>query len=208
MIISVITPPASEPVTLAEAKLAARIEVTTDDSLVSSLITGARVYAETYTRSTFINTTLQLSLEGFPWNGPFNFPYASLERYPGTSGRLYLWRPPVSSVTSIQYVDNYGALQTLDPSMYQVQTGFKGIIAPAYGTVYPNVRQEFNSVLVTYVAGYGPDASLVPEGIKTAIKLMVSFWYNNRDAASSGSMSKVPFGVDEILGSYVVGGYI
>jgi hypothetical protein len=53
---------------------------------------------------------------------------------------LQVDNPNLISVASIQYVDPTGTVQTLDPSMYQVEPGAPGRIHPAYGKSWPAVR--------------------------------------------------------------------
>src|SRR5215469_16680870 len=63
---SLVTPPAVEPVLLADAKGQARIDTTDDDTLVTNLITGARQWAERYTGRAFITQTWQMALDLWP----------------------------------------------------------------------------------------------------------------------------------------------
>lgn len=62
--LSLITPPASEPVSLADAYDSARV-TTPDDALMTSLITAAREFAETYTRRQFVTATWLYALDAF-----------------------------------------------------------------------------------------------------------------------------------------------
>jgi len=66
MSLTIVTPPAEEPVTLTEAKNHLRVDLSDDDSLISALIVAAREHAEAITRRAFITQTLKLSLDAFP----------------------------------------------------------------------------------------------------------------------------------------------
>lgn len=83
---SVLASPASEPVSLNEAKLWLRVDNSDEDSLIAELIATARESAEIYTRRSFISQTLQLTLDAFPYartriigEGVFQLPKSAVE---------------------------------------------------------------------------------------------------------------------------------
>lgn len=156
--------PATEPITTAEAKTYCRVDVSTHDTLIGLLVTAARQQAEARLRRQIVTATWKLRLDAFPiGSDPIEVP-----------------RPPLSSVSSIAYVDTDGATQTWSSSEYQVDAyTHPGRIVPAYGYSYPATRPQMNAVTVTFVAGYGAAAS-VPELLKTALKAMVCDWFENR----------------------------
>ena len=63
---SVTTEPTTEPVSLAEAKLFARIDTVDDDALVTALIIAARQNVEGQTGRTFITTARLATLDFMP----------------------------------------------------------------------------------------------------------------------------------------------
>ena len=67
----------TEPVTLQEAKDWCRIDVTDDDSLITSLITAARIMCEHYANLSFINRTVTAKIKN--GLGCFNPPYGPLK---------------------------------------------------------------------------------------------------------------------------------
>lgn len=210
MNLTVLTPPAVEPVTVAEAKVAARINFDDDDNdaNIVEMITTARQTCETITRRAFITTTFMYSLDRLPLVYPYGmYPFYSLERLPiGTWGRIHLPRPPLQEVTSFTYVDTLGTRQTLDPSQYTVRSGgnLEGQITPAYGLLYPTARVQLDSVEITYRGGYGDDPSDVPAGIKQAIKLLVrqAYW-----AQADESVDATMTAVKRLLAPYQWGAY-
>lgn len=178
--------PASEPVTLAEAKAWLRLEIPDDDDLVAALITAAREYAETVTGRALVSQTWRLTLDAFPADG----------------GGIILPLPPLQSVSSVVYVDGNGDSQTLATTEYAVDTQRQpGWIVPAYGKIWPVTRGQANAVQITFVAGYGT-ASAVPVAIKTAIKLLLANWYENREMVGQGSP-----GADALLAAFWAGDY-
>jgi uncharacterized phiE125 gp8 family phage protein len=113
----------------------------------------------------------------------------------------------VQSVSSVTYVDEAGATQTLASSGYQVDvTSLPPRVTPAYGAYWPAARgTTYQAVRVTFVAGYGL-AAAVPDALKAAIKLLTSHWYENREAAGAG-WEELPLGVRSLAYQFWTGDY-
>lgn len=175
--LSLTSAPASEPVTLTEAKAHLRETGTGQDTLITSLITAARRWCEQYQQRAYITQTYTLKLDGFPCEPE------------GITGPVILLpKPPLVSVTSITYVDGDGASQTVSASDYVVQTDTTpGQIALAYDDTWPVTRAQENAVTVVYVAGYGA-AAAVPETVKAAIKLVLADLYRVRETSIIGTI--------------------
>ena len=225
-IVTLVTAPSVEPVTLAEAKLHVRqaSDFTADDALITSLITAARRVCEVWESRSYVNTTWDMVDYGFPVGGGY---YSRLLRqsyaastlssrptFPGflptNTGTLILPRAPVASVTSITYVDGSGNTQTLDSSNYRFVAGSPGRIDPAYGKIWPLTQPVIGAITVRFVAGYGADASSVPENVKAAIKLLVCHWYENRESVVVGSglvVHELPNAVEHLLSPESWGSY-
>lgn len=160
--------PASEPLTLTEAKSHLRVEsgVTADDTYITGLITSVRQEVETYCNRALITQTVQEIYDTFP---------ASSDTH------LRLTLNPVQSVSSITYETASGT-QTWDSANYSIDTiSEPARIYPVYGQNWPTALDQPGSVKVTYVAGYGDDAADVPEVIKDAMKLILGDLYEHRE---------------------------
>ena len=179
-----LTPPAAEPLTLAEAKLQLQLEdsFTDDDELISGFIGTAREMAEHITGRALITQQWRYSVD--------TFPVDSLE----------LPLPKLQSVQAVSYLDNNGTRQTLANTEYDVITDeLVGRIIPAYGKSWPSCREHPGSVRVDYTCGYGA-ASDVPFSIKQWMKLMVRAADDNRSAIVAGqSLLDIPLSFSDVL---------
>ena len=179
-----VTPPASEPVSLAEAKLHLKIETadTEDDAIVSALIASAREYAEFRTRRQLVTATWKLVLDEFP-------------------SEIELPKPTLQSVSSVKYTDTDGTQQTLAASKYKVDAiSEPARIEPAFGLSWPSTRDEFNAVVVRIVTGYGDAGSDVPEVVREAMKRLIAYWFQNRGDVVTGQVpSELAVKVDALL---------
>jgi len=182
---TVITQPAAEPVTLAEARTQTRVDQTTEDSYLTALITVARQLTENATSRSLISQTRSLVLDGFP-------------------PCIHLPHGPVQSVTSIIYIDSAGASQTLPGALYQTDlTSVIPRIVVAPGQSWPTVQtQRLNPVTVRYVAGFGSAGADVPSPLRQAMLLLISHLYDQRAQTSVVELYDTPFGYDALIASY------
>jgi hypothetical protein len=219
-VLTVVTPPASEPVDLATAKGHLRVTIGDDDSYISALIGAARWKCESYLNRSFITTAWLQTLDGFPGQfsrfspalgsfsqGSYGYGMGALYGYiperllAGTAEPIVIPKARLIAVSSITHVDGGGATQTLSPSLYSVEPGDGGRISPAYNTAWPQGRVYPGSVQIALTMGYGPDASDVPPTIKQAILLYVGMLYENREAAAEIEIRELPMGVKWLLAS-------
>lgn len=174
--------PASEPVSLDEAKLHLRMDGDDEDDFIAGLLAAAREYFEETTRRSLISQTWRLSLGEWP-------------------DEIELPKPPLQSVTSITYKDDSGAQTTLNSSVYLVDTDSEpGRIVLASGQSWPSgTLYPVNPIQVTYVAGYGDEGAAVPERMKQAIKLLLGHWYENREDTITATIKNIPMGVESLI---------
>ena len=191
-IASLVTGPAVEPLTLSECKQFLRVDHASDDTLISAMQVSAREWVETYTRRALCTQTVDLKYAGWPVQyGPLVVPYA-----------------PLQSVTSITYIDQDEATQTLAASQYVVRAqagprAGRGTIEIADGVTLPTLStQPDRPVTVRAVVGYG-SAPQVPDGIKSAIYLLLGDLYEQRQETITGTIvQSTRFTVERLLGPY------
>jgi uncharacterized phiE125 gp8 family phage protein len=181
------TPPATEPISLAEAKLHLRVDHADEDGLIGALIAVARQAAEDRLQRTLITSTWQQVLDGFP----------------ACSASIALSMPPVIGVSSLQYRDADGTLQTLDAAAYQVATHHEPAQLLPVGAWPATQAGRVGTVTVTYTAGYGATAASVPGPIKQWLLLAIGDMYERR--IRSAERPAVPQGfADGLLDTYRV----
>ena len=191
------TGPAVEPLTVAEAKLHLRVDISDDDAYIGTLITAAREWVENYLDRTLITTQLILRAAEFP------------------TEELELPRPPmVASGTATAVVVTYTLADTttatLSTALYRVdRTSTPGNVAPVINGTWPSdVIEDANAVAVTYWAGYGPTSASVPATIRHAMLMLIGHWYDRRSAVLTGTISKaIEFAVESLLASNNWGQY-
>ncbi len=174
-----------EPVLIAEMQEHLRVDSDDENDLIEALITTARVTLEHWTRRQFITATKNLYLAAF--TAEIRVPY-----------------PPLQSVAAITYTDTGGAEQTLASSVYTVDTNHDpGRIVEAYSQNWPATRAIINAVNIEYVAGYGSAGTDVPEPLRSAMKLLVATWFENRESVVIGTIvSVLPQAVDALIFPY------
>lgn len=171
--------PTAEPITLAEAKLHLRYDLSTEDDAISECIQAAREEAEQLTGRAIGEQTMVLKLDHFP-------------------AEILLERPPLISVDSVQYLDAAGALQTIDNGDYSVdERNTESWIVPAYGFYWPATYPAANAVTVTFRGGYETCPALIKRWMYTRIGVL----FEVRESASERPAIDMPW-VERLLDRY------
>jgi len=166
MRLKLITAPTIQPVTKAEAKAHLRIDTTTEDDFIDTLIKAATNFAEEYTYRQFITATYEQYMDDFP----------------DGSTAIKLEKPKLQSITSITYIDTAGATQTWTSTLYEADIKSDiGKVRPVSGESYPSTDDIYNAVTIKFKAGYGDAAANVPDLLKSTLKVMVSHLFENRE---------------------------
>lgn len=180
--VTLVTPPAAEPVTLAEAKAWAKIDTTEDDPLLVVLITTATEAAQEYMRRSIITQTHMLTLDSLPnplesylGEGVYDLPSSVLSGSLPTSIELPL--PPLVSVESVTTYNTSGTSSVFDAANYYTSGQRLNLNQDA---AWPSDLRARRSCEITYVAGYGDTSSSVPSPIKTAILMHIQSMYDAR----------------------------
>jgi uncharacterized phiE125 gp8 family phage protein len=162
--ISVISPPVIEPITLATAKAHLRVDHNADDTVIMDLIVSARQQAEALTGRAFITQTLRLMLDAAP-----------------TGGALELPRPPLTSVVHIKTYDDVDVATTLSAANYFVDSVSQpGRVLIRSAGLWPLPARVGNGFEVQYVAGYGPNAADVPHALRQGMLCHLAYLYEHR----------------------------
>jgi uncharacterized phiE125 gp8 family phage protein len=200
--------PAQQLVTVAQVQAQSRLDTdyTGDTDLISTYIDVATEHCEQDCGRSFLTQTWLYSVSKFDhhihipqWVGatiPYYWDLAPQKRI------LYLPRPPLQSVTPVNYFDENGNWQTLDPSQYVVDTtGMFGSIRPVVNGQWPRTQMDNPAaVQVTFVAGYGDSPASTPACVRMATLMCAAYLYEFREPVVTGTIvSSMPMGVREML---------
>lgn len=185
-----ITPPASEPITLTEAKAHLRVTHSDDDAIIALYLSAVRQHIDGrdgWLGRALVTQTWELSLDAFPLDNTIRLPM-----------------PPLQSVVSVKYDDTIGDEVTLSTDAYAVDAESQpGWVVINAGSA-PAIWSGINAVRIQYVAGYGA-AAAVPSSIKAALLLMLSALYENRSEVVIGQTAiTLPFASKALLQPFQV----
>lgn len=175
--------PASEPVTLVQAKDHCRIDNDADDALVSLYLEGARLEAEAYLNRALFTQRWQFNVTWAPpptatplvpqslITFPLNWP-------PLVKQPVFLPRAPAVSVEQITWGPIYD-MQVADPEDYDLNL----LVEPGYVAVKPQLLPKIpqQSMSIEYTAGWSDgDPAGIPAPVRMALLVGVAHYYENR----------------------------
>lgn len=159
MSLTLIDPPAVEPLTLAEAKAHLRFPYSDEDTLIEALISAAREMAESTTQRALVQQT-----------------WRQIEDQPPRVVLLRKW--PVLEVVSIK-ADGVA----VELAAVETVVGDNACVAMANGSIWPGRRLE-----IEYRSGFGADGAEVPKTIKQWMLLQVGTLFENRETLNVGNI--------------------
>lgn len=184
--LTVVTPPAAVAVAVEAARRNSRYDTVDEDARFTELIAAATDYVQKQTDTGLITQTLSWKMDKFPCGAKW----------------LYLPVWPVQSIVSITYKDQDNATQTIGSGsiVLRSQASGRGRIALADWAAWPACRDTPDCVNIQFIAGFGSTTANVPDAFKQAILLLVSHWFENREAVLVGTSSKeLEFAVGSLI---------
>ncbi len=174
------TPPAAEPVSLADAKAHLRVTHADDDAYISKLITAARRAIEQRTGLRFIAQGWSLFLDCWPAS-----PAASLQL------------GPVSAIADIIVFGEDDTPATVDPAHYYLDSASRPARAVLRdGRTPPRGGRPVNAIEIRFTAGFGLTGDDVPADIRQAVLITLAHWFDHRGDEKGGSL---PLAAVELL---------
>ena len=181
-----------------------------DDDMLRSFITAAREKVEQVTRRTLtVGSTLKAIYSRFPvykvYMGGTGFFDDDFEY---RNDAIELPRPPINSVSSVQYYDEDNVLRTFSTSnWFLVNESFTAKVVLVDGYTWPSTFRRDDALQITFTSGYEPIGSpnpatnSIPELIKVAIMVEVQLMY---DELSPDKRKKLEESIDRMLVSFRV----
>jgi uncharacterized phiE125 gp8 family phage protein len=184
---ALLVPPASEPLSLAEAKNFLRVEHDADDALIAALVAAARGAVEAATRRVLITQEWRIALD----------------RWPAPDGnqpaRIVSPVNPLRALLAARVRAADGAATALDAGAFTLDTvSAPGVIAFARAQLAEPGR-ALAGIELDVSAGYGASAAAVPEALRHAIRLLLARAYEHRDRVPD---STLPAEVARLVGPY------
>ena len=153
---------------------------TTRQAEMQGFLAAALGHAEHYCGKCFGVQILELTLDAFPVDG------------------IELPRGPVKAITSVKYLDEAAAEQTIAPENCVVDDydSQQAWLLPAAGYSWPTAGDTANAVKVRYEAG----SALLPPAVRNALLLFVGHLDMNREAVITGTIAtELPMSVKALL---------
>lgn len=178
--------PAAEPVTVAEAKAFLRIDGTSEDALIASLLLTSRLHIEAALSLALITQSWRLELDLWPRDGVVSVPLR-----------------PLQAVTAVRVLDSSGTPTLVPAGDYVVDVdSAPPRLVPVNGG-WPAPARKAAGIEIDLTAGYGAASSSVPAPIKQAILMLTAHWYEHRDPIEIGSAeTRIPQAVSALLMPY------
>jgi uncharacterized phiE125 gp8 family phage protein len=176
--------PASEPVTVAEAKAHLRVDGSAEDALIASLILTSRLHVETAIGLALITQQWRLTLDDWPAARDVALPLR-----------------PLQAVDEVRVIGAAGDVVTISPSQYLVDVAsLPPRLVRRAPLPVPGIPA---GIEIEFTAGYGDAADDVPAPIRQALLMLVAHWHEHRDPIEIGSADvAVPPAVSQLLQPY------
>ena len=179
-----ISGPAMEPVSLSEAKAHLRVDTSDEDTLISSLITAARIHVELSSSKVLITQSWKIYFDRWPSKSFCEIPVA-----------------PLQGISAVSVFDAQDNSESVDPAGWFADTvSVTGRLVRRFAALWPDPARAANGIEIALTAGYGDTSADVPQTLRQAILLLVAHWFETREPVVLGEGAIcVPLAVDALI---------
>ena len=178
-----LTPPAAEPLSLAEAKAFLRVETADEDLLIAALISAARLHVETRTGLVLVTQGWRMVLDCWPANG-----------------RIAVRPAPLQSLTAARVFDFDGEARAVDLQAFVVDASRSTLSFVPWALPMPT--RIAAGIELDIMMGFGDAAGDVPEPLRHAVRLLVAHWHENRAAVAGAQIAPAPANAAALIAPY------
>ncbi|ABI59713.1 head-tail connector protein [Nitrosomonas eutropha] len=176
-----VTPPVDQPLSLTQVRDHLRLTVVDDDPVLTGLIAAACDMCEAQTGRALM---------------PQEWAVTESEQ----CRFIYLRKLPVTAITSVKHIDDYGDELAIDPAEYRLTNPSDS--APAWVEFSEDAAIPAGGILrVVFACGY-TDVDAVPQALKQWMLLQIGHWYMNRESVNIGNITSLLPYVDGLLDTY------
>jgi uncharacterized phiE125 gp8 family phage protein len=170
----VLSPPAAEPVTLAQARAFLKLDETAEDELLGSLITAARLVVEARSGRILVDQSWRLVLDRWPAGGAIRLPLS-----------------PVSAIIAARVYDLLGSPQPVAEGSLALDGAGDPPMLRIVGEV-PEIGRERAAIEIDLVAGHGPQPDAVPAPLRQAVLRLAARWFEQRGDVAARDAEALP----------------
>ncbi|WP_424360246.1 head-tail connector protein [Methylocystis parvus] len=197
---SLVTKSATPIVSLAEAKRQTNtVDFNDDDILLTAIVDAVTALLD------LENGVIGRPLLSQSWQftAPEPSPLAGNPYMRGHTPRtgFLLTRAPLQAVTKVEYLQNGAYVDFTASAVTRQVTKEATLIRVADGTAWPRYDVDEAAWRITARLGYGDNAADIPAAIRQAALLLVSHFYQNREATTGfgSNLQELPLGVAALL---------
>lgn len=183
MSLTLLAPPAAEPLTLGALKQFLRVEGSDEDGLIGDIARAARRHLEEATGRLFVTQGWRIRRDAWPATSLLALPFG-----------------PIQSLDAVTVTGTSGEI-VADPALFHLD----GEAAPprlAWTAGVPQPAVPVAGIAIDVTAGYGDPAD-VPEPLRQALRLLVANWFENRAILAIGhEVAVLPRSVGALIAPY------
>lgn len=180
------SPPAAEPVTVADAKAHLRIDTDAEDTLIASLVLTSRLHIETALSLALITQSWTLLRDRWPSAGHVDLPLA-----------------PLRSVGEVRVKTANGDASVVPEQSYLIDLASRPPRLVWNNCAPPLPGLAANGIEIELTAGFGDTADSVPAPLKRAILMLTAHWYEHRDPQEIGRAgARIPDAVSDLINPF------
>lgn len=180
------SPPAAEPVTVADIKAHLRIDDSDEDILLASLLLTSRMHIETALSLALITQSWTLRLDRWPRGRSLELPLA-----------------PLRAVDEVRVKDASAAANIVSAESYLVDLAARPARLVWNNVVPPAPQVPAGGIEIDLSAGFGADGESVPAPLKHAILMLAAHWYEHRDPSEIGTNgARIPDAVSSLINPF------